>query len=322
MKRLLVSFLSLLILVAIAAPGSAEKKNTTVDITDIHGTTAVPINPEVVVSLDNRTFDTLYAWGIRLAAVPKGVMPKESPYVQDPSVKDIGNHVDPDLELLASLQPDLVIIGQRFAAFYEEIRALLPEAAVIDLAFDVSAAVEKPGEALVGGLKDSTAALGMIFDKNAEAQAMNAGFDRAIEAAKAAYKGTDTVMSVIVSGGNIGFSAPGAGRVWGPMYDIFGWKSSLDIENSTSGHQGDDINVEAIAQSNPDWIFVLDRDAAVANSDSPPAKDVIDNSPALRNITAVTKGQIVYAPDDTYTNESIQTYLKLFSDLAAAFSKQ
>ena len=322
MKRLLMLILTLLVLVTIAAYGSAAEKNATVDIIDIHGTTAVPINPEAVVALDNRTFDTLSAWGIRLAAVPKGVMPKESPYVQDKSVKDIGNHVDPDLELLASLQPVLVIVGQRFASFYEDIKALLPEAAVIDLAFDVSAAAERPGEALVSGLKDSTAALGMIFDKNAEAQALNAQFDEAIEAAKAAYNGTDTVMSVIVSGGNIGFSAPGAGRVWGPMYGIFGWKSSLDIDNSTSGHQGDDINVEAIAQSNPDWIFVLDRDAAVSNSDSPPARDVIDNSPALQSVTAVTKGQIVYAPDDTYTNESIQTYLKLFSDLAAAFSKQ
>lgn len=322
MKKPLAFSLCLFVLVALAAYTGTAENNTTVEITDVHGTVAVPVNPQIVIALDNRTFDTLHAWGIKLAAVPKGVMPKESPYAQNESVRDIGNHVDPDLELLASLQPDLVIIGQRFASFYDEIKILVPDAAVIDLAFDVSAASEEPGKALVGGLKDSTAALGLIFNKNAEAQALNTAFDKAIEDAKAAYNGTDTVMSVIVSGGSIGFSAPGAGRVWGPLYDIFGWKSSLDIENSTSGHQGDDINVEAIAQSDPDWIFVLDRDAAVANSDSPPARDVIDHAPALRNVTAVTKGQIVYAPDDTYTNESIQTYLKLMSDLAAAFAKR
>ena len=320
MRKLSALALSLLMLMSFAAFNSAAEYTDVVTITDIHGTVNVPVSPKVVVALDNRTFDTLYAWGIELAAVPKGVMPADSPYVADESVQDIGNHRDPNLELLAALEPDLIIIGQRFASFYEEIKALAPNAAVIDLAFDVSETADDPGEALVRGLKDSTTALGLIFDRKAEAEALNTAFDRAIADAAAAYNGTDTVMSVIVSGGSIGFSAPGAGRVWGPMYGIFGWKSSLDIDGSTSDHQGDDINVEAIAQSNPDWIFVLDRDAAVSGSQSAPARDVIDNAPALQNVTAVVKGQIVYAPSDTYTNESIQTYLTLFKDLAAALS--
>lgn len=320
MRKLSALALSLLMLMSFAAFNSAAEYTDVVTITDIHGTVNVPVSPKVVVALDNRTFDTLYAWGIELAAVPKGVMPADSPYVADESVQDIGNHRDPNLELLAALEPDLIIIGQRFASFYEEIKALAPNAAVIDLAFDVSETADDPGEALVRGLKDSTTALGLIFDRKAEAEALNTAFDRAIADAAAAYNGTDTVMSVIVSGGSIGFSAPGAGRVWGPMYGIFGWKSSLDIDGSTSDHQGDDINVEAIAQSNPDWIFVLDRDAAVSGSQSAPARDVIDNAPALQNVTAVLKGQIVYAPADTYTNESIQTYLTLFKDLAAALS--
>jgi iron complex transport system substrate-binding protein len=321
MKKLLALTLSILLLGVPAAVFVAAQEAVTVEITDIHGTVAVPFKPRVVVALDNRSFDTLYAWGIRPAAVPKAVMPADSPYVLDKTIADIGDHREPDLELLAALEPDLIIVGQRFMSFYDEIRALAPNAAVIDLAFDVSETAENPGEALVNGLKDSTTALGLIFDRKAEAETLNAAFDQAIARAKAAYNGNDTIMSVIVSGGNIGFSAPGAGRVWGPMYSIFGWQSSLDIEGSSSDHQGDDINVEAIAQSNPDWIFVLDRDAAVASSQAPPARDVIDNAPALQNVTAVRKGQIVYAPADTYTNESIQTYLTLFGDLAAALSQ-
>ena len=129
-------------------------------------------------------------------------------------------------------------------------------------------------------------------------------------------------MSVVVSGGNIGFSAPHSGRVWGPMYEIFGWVPALEVGGTTSDHQGDDISVEAIAQSNPDWIFVLDRDAAVSSAtDAVPAQDVIDNSPALKNTTAVSKGSIIYAPNDTYTNESIQTYLELFREFANTLAK-
>ncbi|MDQ0091185.1 iron complex transport system substrate-binding protein [Paenibacillus anaericanus] len=295
---------------------------STVEITDIHGTVTVPVNPKNVISLDSRTFETLADWGIELVAAPKDVMPADSPYVTNDSVKNIGNHREPNLEILAAADPELVIVGQRFAGFYDEIKKLVPNAAVIDLNFDVSEEADAPGENLVNGFKDATISLGQIFDKNEEAKQLVADFDKAIEAAKSAYNGTDTVMSVIVSSGNIGFSAPHSGRVWGPMYEIFGWAPALEVGNASSDHQGDEVSVEAIAQSNPDWLFVLDRDAAVSSTtDAVPAQDVIDNSPALQNTTAVSKGQIVYAPNDTYTNESIQTYIELFGNLTNSLAK-
>lgn len=299
------------------ANGKMNEKTVTVEITDAYGTVTVPVNPKNVVSLDSRTFETLSDWGIKLAAAPKDVMPKDLPYVSDESVQNIGNHREPNLEIIAAVDPELVIVGQRFANFYEDIKKLVPNAVVIDLNFDVSEEAATPGENLVNGMKDSTITLGKIFDKNEEAEKLVASFDEAIEKAKAAYNGKDKVMSVVVSGGNIGFSAPKSGRVWGPMYEIFGWVPALEVNGSSSDHEGDDISVEAIAQSNPDWIMVLDRDAATSSSeDAVPAKDVVENSPALKNTKAVANGKIVYAPKDTYTNESIQTYLELLENLA------
>ena len=299
----------------------APAKPTSVEITDIYGTVTVPVNPKNVVALDNRTFETLSDWGIELAAVPKSVMPADSPYVSNAAVLDIGSHNDPNLEIIAAVDPELVIIGQRFASRYDEIKALVPHAVVINLNFDVSVNAERPGDNLVNGLKNSTLALGAIFDKNEEAAQLVADFDQTIAAAKSAYNGTDTVVSVVVSGGNIGYSAPRSGRVWGPMYEVFGWVSALEVAGATSDHQGDDISVEAIAQSNPDWIFVLDRDAATSSAaDATPARDVINNSPALQGVTAIAAEQMVYAPADTYTNESIQTYLELFQDIADALA--
>ena len=237
-------------------------------------------------------------------------------------VQNIGNHREPNLEIIAAANPELVIVGQRFAGHYEEIKKLVPNAAVIDLNVDVSEKATKPGENLVKGLKDSTIALGKIFDKDKEAKQLVADFDKSIENVKSAYNGKDKVMSVIVTGGNIGFAAPHSGRVWGPMYEIFGWTPALEVANSTAGHKGDDVSVEAIAQTNPDWLFVLDRDAATSDAaTSAPAQDVISKSPALQNTTAVSKKQIVYAPADTYTNESIQTYIELFGNIAKTLAK-
>ena len=304
------------------ATATPEAAPTTVEVTDSHGTVTVPVNPKNVVSLDNRTFETLEAWGIELAAAPKAVMPADSAYVANENVQDIGNHREPNLEVIAAVDPELVIVGQRFAGFYEDIKKLVPNAAVIDINIAVDSEDGTAGENLVNGFKDVTTTLGQIFDKNAEAEALNAEFDAAVEAAKAAYNGTDTVMSVIVSGGNIGYSAPHNGRVWGPLYDIFGWVPSLEVDKTSTDHQGDEISVEAIAQSNPDWLFVLDRDAATSSAaESTPAADVIANAPALQNTTAITNEQILYAPNDTYTNESIQTFIEIFEDLANTLKK-
>ena len=250
-------------------------------------------------------------------------MPMDSPYIADESVLDIGNHREPNLEIIAAVEPELIIVGQRFASFYEDIKALVPNAAVIDLNFDISETAESPGKNFVNGFKNTTLILGRIFNKSEEAKNLIAEFESALERAKDAYNGTDRIMSVIVSGGNIGFSAPRTGRVWGPLYEIFGWIPALDINNATSDHQGDEVSVEAIAQSNPDWIFVLDRDAAVSTSaDYVPAKDVIENSPALQNVKAVKEGKIIYAPNDTYTNESIQTFIEIFESIANAFENK
>ena len=306
-----------------APPDAVEpEKPTEVVITDIYGEVTVPVNPQRVIALDNRTFWTLYDWGVELVGAPVPLLPTGIPYKEEGIIEfDIGSHNDPNLENIAAADPDLVIVGQRFAGRYDEIKELVPNAVVINLNFDVSVNAESSADNLVNGFKDFTFALGQIFDKNIEAAQLIADFDASIAAAKAAYNGTDTIMTVIVSGGNIGFSAPRSGRVWGPLYEIFDWQNSLFVDGASSDHQGDDISVEAIAQSNPDWIFVLDRDAMNTSADGyVPAHDVIAGAPALANITAVVENQMIFAPNDAYTNESIQTFTILFNEIARVLS--
>ena len=305
-----------------ASSSEETKASGTVTIKDATGEVEVPVNPQRVISLDNRTFDTLSDWGVKLVAVPKDVMDAQSPYVLDESVQNIGNHREPNLEIIAAADPELVIVGQRFASYYDDIKALVPNAAVINLDINVSETSEHLGEALVNGLKDYTTSLGQIFQKEAEAKKLNEDFDAAIATVKASYKPEKKVLAVIVSGGEIGFSAPKTGRVFGPWYEVFSWTPALEVNNSSTDHQGDEVSIEAIAESNPDYILVLDRDAAISkDSEHKPAKDVVENSEALKNVSAIVNGNVVYAPNNTYVTESIQTYIKLLGDIKTAFEK-
>ena len=299
----------------------ASDSNNTITITDNHGEVEVPKNPKKVVALDSRNYEVLEAMGVDLVAAPKDVMPATSSYLKDEKVENIGDHREPNLELIAAADPDLVIVGQRFADYYDDIKELVPNASVIDLNTDVSENTESPGNNLLEGFINSTTILGEIFDKEDKANELIADLEESIEKAKNAYKG-GSVMGVITSGGEIGYAAPKYGRVWGPIYEILNLEPALEVNNDSSDHKGDDISVEAIAESKPDYLMVLDRDAGVSSEENAkPAKEVIEDSQALKDLDVIKNDKIYYAPNDTYTNESIITYTEIFNGLAELFSK-
>ncbi len=292
-------------------PGTAAAAGATVEIADNHGTQAVPAAPARVIATDNRLFETLADWGVPLVAAPLDLLPADNPYRTDETVANLGSHNEPDLEAVVAAEPDLIINGQRFAQYYEDLRTLAPEAAVVELD-------PREGEPFDAELKRQVTVLGQILGHEAEAQELVDAFDAAVARVRAAYDPADTVMAVITSGGEINYAAPGTGRTLGPVFDILGLTPAITVEGS-SDHQGDDISVEAIAASDPDWILVMDRDAGVsANSDADytPANELLATSPALANVSAVREGRIVYMPRFTYVNEGIQTYTTFFDAVA------
>lgn len=295
-----------------AETDAASDSSDTIEIEDNHGTQTVPSPPQQPASLDNRTFEVLDQWGVELVAAPQALVPETISYATDEDIVDIGNHREPDLEALTAAEPDVIIEGQRFRQHHDAITSLNPDTPVVALE-------PREDEQFDQELIREVEVLGEIFGKEDEAQALIDDFNAAIERAKEAYDSEQTVMAVNVSGGNIGYIAPSVGRTYGPIFDMLGLTPALEVEDGSSDHEGDDISVEAIADSNPDWIFVLDRDAAVGDDGATPAEKVIEESQALQNVTAITEDNVVYAPADTYLNESIITYTEILNDIADAF---
>ena len=297
-----------------SAPTSANASQaSSVSIESNDGTVEINLPVTRAASLDNRTFEVLQQWNVPLVAAPKKLIPTTVTAFNGDDVADVGMHRDPNLEALVAAEPDLIISGQRFTKFDAQIKELAPNVPMINLE-------PRDGMPFNEELIRQVTDLGTIFNKQAEAQKLVDDFNASIERAKKAYDGSSTVMAVDVSGGNIGYVAPSKGRTWGPVFDILGLKPALEVEGSTDSHTGDDISVEAIAEANPAWIFVLDRDAAITKDGSnTPAETVISGNAVLSGVTALQKNQVVYAPNDTYTNESIITYTKIFNSIADSF---
>ena len=292
--------------------GGAE--SGTVEIEDNHGTQTVQIPPESVVVTDNSLYESIEAWGITLSAASRTLMPATNSLKEDESIVALGSHREPDLEAVVAAEPTLILNGGRFGQYYEDFQSLAPDATIVE--------VDPRDDQPYGDeLKRGQLAIGQIFGKEAEAEELTAAFDAAVERVSAAYNGSDTIMAVNVSGGEIGYLAPGVGRTLGWTFDAFDFVPALEVEGSSDDHQGDDISVEAIADSNPTWILVMDRDAAISSDDPSyqPAAEILEASEALAGVTAVAEGNIVYMPEDTYTNESIQTFTEYFETLADAF---
>jgi len=290
---------------------ATQASSVSIDAND--GTVEIKLPVTRAASLDNRTFEVLAQWDVPLVAAPKKLIPSTITAYNGEDIADVGMHRDPNLEALVAAEPDLIISGQRFSKYDAQIKELAPDVPLINLE-------PREGQPFDQELIREVTDLGEIFDKQAEAKQLVDDFNASIERAKNAYDGSSTVMAVDVSGGNIGYVAPGKGRTWGPVFDLLGLKPALEVEGATDSHTGDDISVEAIAQANPAWIFVLDRDAAITKDGSnTPAETVINDNAALQNVAALQNKHVVYAPNDTYTNESIITYTEIFNSIADAF---
>lgn len=289
-------------------PAETSSASGTVSVSTLGSTVEVPVDPERVIALDNTSFETLYDWGVTPIAVPKGLLPAKGfeKWLEDDSIVDLGNHREPDMEALSGLEADLIISGYRFSDYNDEI-AGMNIGPVIDIAGD-----DEAEGGYVESLKAQTEVLGEIFNEQDKATAIVAELDGAETAAKDATNG-ETVFLAVATGGKIDNGAQRIGRIIEPMNltDVFAGESG-DV------HGDSGLAPETIAQANPDWVIVLDRDAGVGD-DSAPAKALFEAQEAFTGTTFGKNDQIIFLDPFFYTREGIQSYTEAYQQIADAF---
>jgi iron complex transport system substrate-binding protein len=210
-SRRLLTLLGVPLLLALTTPVFAR------DITHIMGVTAVPDQPLRIVALTNEATEDLLALGL----VPVGAVRSANAdpwfdHVAD-ALKDttlVGEELAPNLEVILSLQPDLILGNKkRHEQIYEQLSAIAPTVFVenitgqwrSNLAFYAEAAGKvAEGEALLGDYEDRVAAIKTALgDRVAE----KVGLVRFISGQNYAYNNDSFSGSILR---DIGFARPAA----------------------------------------------------------------------------------------------------------------
>ena len=263
-------------MIAISALSSAAM-GAEVTVATARGEATVTVGPETVVAYDVAAVDTLHALGVALAGVPeRRYLPKDLD-IGDAQV--VGNLFEPDMETLAGIGPDLIVVGSRSAAQLDAVSRIAP---AIDMTI---------GTDLIADAEARIDAFGAIFGKETEAEALKATLDEKLAALEAAGEGKGTALIVMTNGTKM--AAYGTGSRFGWLHERTGMEPAI-TDLATTEHHGNVLTHEAIAQADPDWLFVLDRGVAVGE-DAQSAEQTL-KSPLVERTTAWREGQVVYIP--------------------------
>lgn len=285
----------------------SAQENDDIVITHAQGETTVPLDPQVVLSFDLASVDTLDKLGVKVAGLPKSNLGGDLARFDTDDFLDIGTLFEPDYEAVAAAKPDLIIVANRSADTLPELSKIAP---TIDLTGDTTD--------FLGALKNQVMLLASIFEKKAEATELLADIDTQV--AELAEKTADagTALIILTSGGEVTAVAPGSIR-GGLIYDTLGLEPPID-DLDTATH-GEAISFEFLLEHDPDWLFVFDRDA-VTGEEGAAAQEVLDNA-IVHETTAWKNEQIVYL--DPYNWYIVMTGLgtvqAMIDELNAAFDK-
>lgn len=308
--------LALIIALTVGTWGSASAQSATPDatateitITHAQGETVVPVNPEVVLSFDLASVDTLDALGVEVAGLPKSNASGHLEKFSGDEYLDIGTLFEPDYEAVNAAQPDLIIVAGRSAATLPELSNIAP---TIDLT--------PSGTDVIDDLITNTNILAEIFGKQDEAAAILAGIDAQAGTLKEASAGAGTALVIMTSGGEVTALAPGGNR-GGLVYNTLGFVPPVDdVEAATHGEA---ISFEFLLEANPDWLFVIDRDVAIGAEEGEAAEQVLDNE-LVHETTAWQNGQVIYLdPYNWYiVGNGLTTVQSMLDELAPVLAAE
>ena len=146
------------------------------------------------------------------------------------------------------------------------------------------------------------------------------GFDARLAALSESSKGKTAIIGMCTSGGFNVLGNDGRCSLIGREAGFENIGVDANIDTSTHGNEA---SFEFVVEKTPDYIFVLDRDAAIGTEGAKLAKDIMENE-LVMGTDAYKNGNIVYLahPAVWYTAEGgIRALDLMIGDLESALLK-
>ena len=298
---------------------ASEEKPSVVTIKSLDGNKEeidleVPYDPQRIAVLDLASLDILDNLGLgdRVVGSASTSIDYLSSYSENEDITNLGTIKEADLEAVMECEPDVIFIGGRLAASYDQLSEIAP---VVFLATDTEAG-------LVQSVTNNATTIASMFGLESEVEEKVSGFASRIEELSKVAEGKTALVGMTTSGSFNLLGNDGRCSIIGKEVGFENLTTESTEKGSTSTH-GNEASFETVVEKNPDYIFVMDRDSAIGTEGAQLAKEIMENE-LVKETDAYKNGNIVYLenPAVWYTAEGGITALDtMLSDLENSLLK-
>lgn len=290
---------------------SGEEKPETITVKSLNANKEevdleVPYDPERIAILDMACLDILDSLGVggRVVGSASTSLDYLQDYVTDENIENLGTIKEADMEAVMACEPDVIFIGGRLSSSYDALSEIAP---VVYLSTDTEIGV-------VESVRKNASTIAAMFGLEDQVDELMADFDERIETLAAFAEGKTAIVGMCTSGS---FNVLGNDGRCSMIGREIGFENvGVDANADTSTH-GNEASFEYVVEKNPDYIFVMDRDAAIGTDGAQLAQDIMENE-LVQGTDAYKNGQLVYLehPAVWYTAEGgVQALDLMLQDL-------
>jgi iron complex transport system substrate-binding protein len=266
------------------------------------GTVALETVPDRIVALDVAAADTLAALGVTPVGVPA---PLYVPYLDAVAgqAAPVGSFFEPDMEAIAALAPDLIVVGPRAAAMADVLGRIAPVA-------DMSVGTDAYRDGLA-----RLAAYGTMLGLEDRASEIAATLESRLAEVRTLVEAQGgTALILMTNGPKLSVFGPESRFGW--LHTEVGFRPAVD--GITDSRHGEAVSFEYVAQADPGTLLVIDRGAAIA--DGTQAASATLDTPLVQGTKAAQAGRVVYlSPAELYiATGGVTSLTRTLDEIAAA----
>ena len=266
------------------AAGTAGAAQPMVTVKHAKGEAKLPLAPQRVVVYDLASLDTMQALKLPVTGVPKANFPAYMAGYADARYTVAGSLFEPDYEALSQVKPDLIVVAGRSASKFDILSKIAP---TLDLSID--------NKHMLTDMQRNVNTLASLWGKQAQGQQLMAQVRGDVQAVQALAGKAGPGLLVLAINTNMSGQAPGSR--FGLLHDVLGVQPALAADPAKP--RGVPLKMEDIARINPEWLYVIDRNAGTGTTKDKegkpvtPSRELFDNE-IIKNTTAGKKQQVVF----------------------------